>query len=107
MDGKKHIIATAPGEILHHEELKTIKNLGLPFYKDPMSYGHLYIEFLVDFPKKNFLSAANLTNIAKILGGNVVKTDGYSKNNKNKILEEFQENDLNANPTGGYEDEEQ
>lgn len=66
-----------------------------------MSYGHLYIEFLADFPKKNFLSAANLTNIAKILGGNVIKTDGYSKSNKNKILEEFQENDLNANPTGG------
>jgi DnaJ-class molecular chaperone len=88
---------------LHHEEPKTVKNLGLPFYKDPMSYGHLYIEFLVDFPKKNFLSAANLTNIAKILGGNVIKTDGYSKNNKNKILEDFQENDLNANPTGGAE----
>jgi DnaJ-class molecular chaperone len=88
---------------LHHEEPKTVKNLGLPFYKDPMSYGHLYIEFLVDFPKKNFLSAANINNIAKILGGNVIKTDGYSKNNKNKILEEFQENDLNANPTGGAE----
>ncbi len=43
LDGKKHIIATAPGEVLTNMELKTIKGLGLPFYKDPMSHGNLYI----------------------------------------------------------------
>lgn len=37
-------------------DFKSIKNLGLPFYKDPMSHGNLIIEFLVDFPKRNSLS---------------------------------------------------
>jgi len=43
LSGKKHVIATAPGEIIQNEELKTIRGLGMPFYKDPMSHGHLYI----------------------------------------------------------------
>ncbi len=43
LDGKKYIIATAPGEVLTNQELKTVKNLGMPFYKDSMSYGNLFI----------------------------------------------------------------
>lgn len=60
LDGKKHTIATAPGEILHNEELKTVRGLGMAFYKDPMSHGNLYIEFLINFPKKNSISGVNL-----------------------------------------------
>ena len=101
MDGKKHVIATAPGEVLNHEELKTAKGLGLPFYKDPMSHGHLYIEFLITYPKKGSITPANIEKIAKILNGKTVKTDGYSKTNKNKILEEFRDSDTNSSPLGG------
>jgi DnaJ family protein A protein 2 len=43
LDGKKYTIATAPGEVLINGELKTIKNLGMPFYKNSMSHGNLYI----------------------------------------------------------------
>lgn len=50
LDGKKHIIATSPGEVINHGELKTVKGLGIPFYKDAMSHGHLYIEFLITYP---------------------------------------------------------
>jgi hypothetical protein len=42
----------------------------------------------------------NLEKVAKALGGKVIKTDGYSKTSKNKILEEFNEKDLNSNPKG-------
>lgn len=47
LDNKKHIIATAPGEVISNKEFKTIKGMGMPYYKDPMTYGHLYIDFLV------------------------------------------------------------
>ena len=47
LDGKKHTIATAPGEVLKNEQFKTVKGLGLPFYKDAMSYGNLYLDFKV------------------------------------------------------------
>jgi DnaJ homolog subfamily A member 2 len=43
LDGNARTIATAPGEVLNHQELKTVKGMGLPYYKDPMSHGHLYI----------------------------------------------------------------
>jgi hypothetical protein len=43
LDGKKHLLATCPGEVLQNEDLKTIRGLGLPFYKDPMQHGNLYI----------------------------------------------------------------
>lgn len=56
LDDKKYIIATAPGEIITNKQHKTTKGLGLPFYKDPMSHGHLHIEFTVEFPKKNEIS---------------------------------------------------
>jgi hypothetical protein len=51
-----------------------------------MSYGHLYIEFIITYPKKGAVSAANIEKIAKILNGKTVKSEGYSKTNKNKIL---------------------
>ena len=78
----------------------------MPFYKDPMSHGNLYIEFIVNFPKKNQISGTNLEKIAKILNGKPVKSEGYSKTSKNKILEDFRENDLNQSPAG-LEDEEE
>lgn len=73
----------------------------MPFYKDPMSYGNLYIEFIVNFPKKNTISGVNLEKIGKILGGKPIKSQAYGKTSKNKILEDFNEKDLNQNPTGG------
>lgn len=29
----------------------------MPFYKDQMSHGNMYVDFEVEFPKKNSLSA--------------------------------------------------
>jgi DnaJ homolog subfamily A member 2 len=80
--------------------------MGMPFYKDPMSHGNLYIEFIVIFPKKNQISGPNLEKIAAVLGGKLIKSEGYSKSSKNKILEEFRENDLNSSPAGGEDEEE-
>lgn len=56
LDGKKYVIATSPGEILSNLEFKVAKKLGMPFWKDPMEYGNIIIEFKVNFPKKNFFT---------------------------------------------------
>jgi hypothetical protein len=40
----------------------------MPFYKDTMSHGNLYIEFLVDFPSKNTITPQKAEKLAKILG---------------------------------------
>ena len=46
----------------------------MPFYKDPMSHGHLYVEFIINFPKKNSISNVNLEKIGKVLGGKPIKS---------------------------------
>ncbi len=68
LDGKKYTLATAPGEILSNNDFKVVKKLGMPFYKDPMSYGNLIMEFKVEFPKKNFFGKDKLDKIVQILG---------------------------------------
>jgi DnaJ-class molecular chaperone len=106
LDGKKHIITTSPGDILHNEELKTIRGLGLPFYKDPISHGNLIVEFIVQFPKKGTF---NTDKLITVLNGRPIKSEGYSKSKANKMLEAFREEDLNAHPAGAdsgeYEEE--
>lgn len=56
-------------------ELKSIRGLGLPFYKDPMSHGNLYIEFIIQSPKKNSLSGTHLQKISDILGYKIPAPD--------------------------------
>ena len=58
----------------------------MPFYKDPMSHGNLYIEFKITYPKKGSITGPNVEKLAKALGGKQVKSEGYSKNPKCKIL---------------------
>lgn len=77
----------------------------MPFYHDAMSHGNLYIEFIVNFPKKGSLSPAQVEKICKVLNGKMVKSEGYSKTSKNKILEDFRENDLNENPAGAEDED--
>lgn len=101
LDGKKHVIATCPGEVLSNNEFKTVKKLGMPYYKDPMSYGNLHIEFKVEFPKKNFFNKEKIEKVISILGMDIEKSS--AKDKKSKILEDFHEADLNPNPEGGQE----
>lgn len=64
LDGAKIQIATKQGEVISPGTKKQITKKGMPYYKDAMSYGHLYIEFTVDFPKKGEMS--NLEQLAKV-----------------------------------------
>ncbi len=49
-------VTTLPGEIIQHQEVKCIKGKGMPFFKDAMGYGNLYVKFNVTMPKKGELS---------------------------------------------------
>ena len=42
----------------------------MPFYKDPMSYGNLIVEFKIEFPKKNFFNKEKIDKITQILSAN-------------------------------------
>lgn len=70
-----------------------------------MSHGNLYVEFLITYPKKNSIPPQNIEKLAKLLGGKPIKTEGYSKTAKNRVLEELYDSDLNSSPQGGQQRE--
>ena len=51
LDGRSFYISNKPGEVTQPGTIKTIKDLGLPFYGSPLSYGNLYVSFNVVMPK--------------------------------------------------------
>lgn len=69
LDGKKITVATAPGEIISHHEIKSVRGKGMPFFKDAFSYGNLYIKFNVEFPKKGSVKPDQIDALRKILPG--------------------------------------
>lgn len=61
----------------------------MPFYKDGMSHGHLFIEFLIDFPPKGSITPQKAEKLIKILGGMETEKPVQSKKTERKILEEY------------------
>ena len=45
LDGRPYTIYTGRGEVLGDKDKKVVRGLGLPFFKDPGSFGNLIIEF--------------------------------------------------------------
>jgi DnaJ family protein A protein 2 len=43
-------ISSTPGEIIKHKDMKMVKGLGLPIFKETFSYGNLFLEFDVEYP---------------------------------------------------------
>lgn len=52
LDGTKIRIKNEPGEVIKPDDLKTVPEKGLPFYKQPYKFGNLFIMFKVTFPDK-------------------------------------------------------
>jgi DnaJ family protein A protein 2 len=98
LDGKKLLITTAPKEIISPGTTKQLNQKGMPFYKDSMSHGNLYIIFDVEFPKYSELK--NIENLKQILP---VPKDLITNIDKNKceVLDDFDEDGINSHPEGG------
>jgi DnaJ family protein A protein 2 len=52
LDKRKVLIKSKPGEVIKPGVLKTVKELGMPFFETPYKYGNLYINFEFIFPDK-------------------------------------------------------
>jgi DnaJ family protein A protein 2 len=50
LDGRQILIKTKEGDVIKPLVLKTVKELGMPFYMSPYRYGNLYIDFNINFP---------------------------------------------------------
>jgi DnaJ homolog subfamily A member 2 len=66
LDGRKIRIKNNPGEVVKHDELKVVENMGMPFNKKVYNFGNLFIHFKVKFPET--LDTKSLQLISSALG---------------------------------------
>ena len=50
LDGTSNRIQNEPGEVIKPDDLKTVPEKGLPFYKAPFKFGNLFVKFTIEFP---------------------------------------------------------
>jgi len=98
LDGSKINISTKPGDVITPKMKKQITGKGMPYYKDAMSHGNLYVEFSIEFPKNGEIK--ELEALTKILPGPKAKPVA-DKSSKNLLLEDFDEKSQNQHPQGG------
>lgn len=80
LDGRKIRIKNNVGEIIKHDDIKVVENMGMPFHKKVYNYGNLFIHFKVKFP--DTLDTASQDLIAAALGGGAVKRSNSNNNSK-------------------------
>ena len=76
LDGRKIRIRNEVGEIIKHDDIKVVENMGMPFHKKVYVHGNIFIHFKVKFP--DTLDAKSQELIASALG------NGIAKNNNTK-----------------------
>ncbi|XP_063313179.1 dnaJ homolog subfamily A member 4-like [Pelobates fuscus] len=67
LDGRVLLIKSYPGEVIKHAHVKCIQNEGMPLQRDPFEKGLLIIQFLVTFPKNNWLPLNKLPLLEALL----------------------------------------
>jgi DnaJ family protein A protein 2 len=98
LDGTEYSIYTGRGEIIGDHDKKVVRGLGMPYYKDNMSFGNLIIEFSVNMPKRGELSKEQLEALSSILPG---KVNPRPSDNNYEMLDDFDRENINTSEEGG------
>lgn len=99
LDGKDLLVSTVPGEVIQYGDIKSVKDKGLPFYKNSMYHGNLVVKFKVKFPEGKAMTSDVKAALDKILPG--PSTGPAEKSQKADYFTTFTKADLNTNPKGG------
>lgn len=67
LDGRDLLIKQSPGQIIKPGDTKVVHSEGMPMHKNPFERGHLYIQFEIDFPEKNFANEQQLKELETLL----------------------------------------
>jgi len=100
LDGSKLRIQNTPGEVIKPDDIKTVKDKGLPFHKEPYKSGNLYVVFKVTFPKT--LPKAAIGSIQDALKQQK-PADSEMDAGETVMLSVYSEKDRNSQATGGTE----
>ena len=99
LDGRRILIKSSPGEIIQPQTLKTVEELGMPFFNSPFRFGHLYIDFQIVFPDK--LSDEQSNKITEILNNERLNHVGnVPKDIEKYTLEDYDASETNSSYKG-------
>lgn len=98
LDGRKVLIKSKEGEIVNHGLIKTVKDLGMPFYEQPHKYGNLYLKISVIFPDK--LDSSEKEKIKNILQEQINK-ETIPDIQEKYHLNDFIKSEENTHHSGG------
>jgi len=102
LDNRELLVSNPQGQVINPESQKFILNEGMPRHRDPTEKGHLFIEFEVVFPEKDFLEEDKLSVLEKLLPPRASPMDVPEESNVEECnLSEF---DSAYHAEGGYRD---
>jgi DnaJ family protein A protein 2 len=67
LDGASHHISLIKNEVVGDQENKIVKNLGMPFFKDPLNHGNLIIQIEVVMPPKGSITKEKIEALEKVI----------------------------------------
>ncbi len=104
LDGRRVLIYTEPGEIIEPEKLKTVAELGMPFFERPFKFGNLYLDFQIVFPDK--LTNEQSTKITQILNNERLNKVGkLPKDIEKYTMEDYDASETNSSYKGGKKED--
>lgn len=102
LDGTAIRVKNEPGEVIKPDDLKTVPEKGLPFYKSPFKFGNLFIQFKVVFPDS--LPVPALTALKSSLP-KATKGADDDMDAETCMLHSYTEEQRNTKASGGTRDE--
>ena len=104
LDGRRILIQTNPGEIIQPEKLKTVTELGMPFFNKPFRYGNLYLDFQIVFPDK--LTEEQNKKIIEIFKNERLNHVGeVPKDIEKYTMEDYDASEANSHYKGGKKED--
>ena len=105
LDGRKVLINSKKGEIIKPGTIQTVKECGMPFFDHPTQFGNLYIKFNIIFPQK--IKEEQKTSLQELFPKIVMEIKDIKSIKEKYFMSEFNENEMNKEPTGGNKNEEE
>ena len=102
LDGTKIRVKNEPGEVIKPDDLKTVPEKGLPFYKQSYKFGNLFIMFKVTFPDS--MPVAKLPALLQSLPKPEQRAEDAAMDAETCMLQAFDESQRNTKAAGGQRD---
>ncbi|XP_072291491.1 dnaJ homolog subfamily A member 4 [Eucyclogobius newberryi] len=67
LDNRTLVVSSSQGQVIKPNDIRSIQSEGMPVYKDPFQKGQLFVNFLVEFPEKDWLPEHLMYQLERLL----------------------------------------